>query len=83
VGIVTEYDLLGRIVEGQASLSSSIAEVMFRNVETVHERDDAGSLLELFARNSVGIVVDDDAHLQGILTKMDLVDHLTTAVASS
>jgi CBS domain-containing protein len=32
VGIVTESDLLGKLVEGRASLSSTVAEVMFRNV---------------------------------------------------
>ena len=82
VGIVTESDLLGRLVQGQASLSSAIAEVMFRNVDTIHEHDDAGTLLELFARDEVGIVVDDADHLKGIVTKMDLVEHLTATVGS-
>ncbi|MHC4378987.1 MAG: CBS domain-containing protein, partial [Planctomycetota bacterium] len=35
VGIVTESDLLGRLVEGRATLSSAVAEVMFRTVATV------------------------------------------------
>ncbi|MEM9802697.1 MAG: cystathionine beta-synthase [Planctomycetota bacterium] len=81
VGIVTESDLLARIVDGRAGLESKIAEVMFRNVETVHVDDDANALLDLFAHGSVGVVVDDDQSLVGILTKMDLFDHLTTAVA--
>ena len=80
VGIVTESDLLSLMVEGQASLSSSMAEVMFRNVETVRLNDDATSLLEAFGRNSVGLVVDDRQRLVGILTKMDLVEHLTAPV---
>ncbi len=80
VGIVTESDLLGRIVEGQASLSSSIAEVMFRKIDTVHVNQDAAALLELFAKDEVGLVIDDDTRLVGILTKMDLVDHLTASV---
>ena len=83
VGIVTESDLLGRIVEGQASLSSKVAEVMFRNVDTVNVHDDAGRLLGLFARDEIGVVLDDDEHVVGILTKMDLVDHLTTEVTAS
>jgi len=77
VGIVTESDLLSKMVEGHASLSSAVAEVMFRNVETVHENEDARVLTDLFARHLVGLVVNDDRRLLGIVTKMDLVDHLT------
>jgi cystathionine beta-synthase len=82
-GIVTESDVLGRIVEGQASLASTIAEVMIRKVETVHAEEDASELLMIFARNSVGLIVADDDRLIGIVTKMDLVDHLTAAVNAS
>jgi cystathionine beta-synthase len=77
VGIVTESDLLGKLVEGRASLSSSVAEVMFRKVRTVAESDDAGSLTKLFAEGMVALVVDDAQHLKAIVTKMDLVDYLT------
>ena len=80
VGIVTESDLLGRIVDGHASLDGSVAEVMFRKVHTVHQNDSAKVLLDLFTEG-VGVVVDDADGLVGILTKMDLVDHLTSAVA--
>jgi cystathionine beta-synthase len=76
VGIVTEHDLLGRLVEGHATLSSAVAEVMFRSVNTVHRDQDAGCLLEIFARNEIGLVVDDSGALVGLITKMDLVDTL-------
>ena len=77
VGIVTESDLLSRIVEGNASLASSILEVMFRNVRTVHVNEDANVLTELFGTGNIGIVVDDSKRVLGILTKMDLVERLT------
>ena len=80
IGIITESDLLGRLVEGNANLSSTVAEVMFRNVETVNENEDAGVLTNLFAHGLVGLVVDADNRLKGIVTKMDLVDHLTRSV---
>ena len=80
VGIVTESDLLGKLVEGRASLSSSVAEVMFRKVRTVHESDDAGTLTKLFAEGLVALVVGDEQQLKGIVTKMDLVDFLTRGV---
>ena len=77
VGIVTESDLLARIVEGHASLASAVAEVMFRKVHTLNVNDDAGRLLQVFSRGEVGIVVDDGGHVRGVITKMDLVDNLT------
>lgn len=81
VGIVTEHDLLGKLVEGRASLSSAVAEVMFRTVHTVHRDKDAGCLLEVFARGEIGLVVDDDGTVVGLITKMDLVDFLATKPA--
>jgi cystathionine beta-synthase len=81
VGIVTESDLLAKLVDGRASLSSAVAEVMFRNVKTLTAGEDAGKLLEVFGAGMVGIVVDDSERLLGIVTKMDLVDVLTARTA--
>ncbi|MBK7878724.1 MAG: cystathionine beta-synthase [Planctomycetes bacterium] len=77
VGIVTESDVLGKLVEGRATLASSVAEVMFRKVVTVKPGDDASKLVEIFGKGLVGLVVDDAGTLQGIITKLDLVDLLT------
>ena len=52
------------------------AEVMFRTVNTLHRDRDAGCLLEVFSRNEIGLVVDDEGLLVGLITKMDLVDFL-------
>jgi cystathionine beta-synthase len=81
VGIITESDLLARIVEGNAPLASAVAEVMFRNVNTVHENEDAGRMLSIFAGGEVGVVVNDAKAVLGIITKMDLFDNLTQASA--
>ncbi len=83
VGIVTESDLLARIVDKNAALDAKIAEVMFRNVTTVHKNDSASALMNHFNQGNVGVVVDDDQSLLGILTKMDLFDHLTHAVSQN
>ena len=76
-GIVTESDLLSRLVEGNASLAGAVAEVMFRKVSTLEASDDAGALLEFFARGEVGVVIDAERAVVGIITKMDLVENLT------
>jgi cystathionine beta-synthase len=83
VGILTESDVLEKLVDGRASLTSSVAEVMFRRVTTVNEREDAGKLLDLFTHGLVGLVVDDGGALLGVVTKMDLVDLLTARVDKS
>ncbi|MBL8858761.1 MAG: cystathionine beta-synthase [Planctomycetes bacterium] len=77
VGIVTESDLLMKLVDGRASLSSAVAEVMFRNVTTVKANEDAGKLLEIFGNGLVALVMDEKNALLGVITKMDLVDTLT------
>ncbi len=83
VGILTESDVLEKLVDGRASLTSSVAEVMFRRVTTVNEREDAGKLLDLFTHGLVGLVIDDAGALLGVVTKMDLVDLLTARVDKS
>ena len=83
IGIVTEHDMLSKIVDGKTTLESKVAEVMFRHVETVHVHDDAGKLLDLFAKQYVGVVVEGNDRVVGVLTKMDLVDHLTAAVSAN
>ncbi|MDJ0521693.1 MAG: cystathionine beta-synthase [Planctomycetota bacterium] len=77
VGIVTESDLLRALIDGHATRESAVAEVMFRNVQTVHVDEDAGVLTKLFAKDFVAIVVDDAGAVLGLLSPMDLVDHLT------
>ena len=83
VGIVTESDLLGKLVEGRANLSSAVAEVMFRNVETIDLNADAGGLPEIFAKGMVAVVTDTDQQLHGLISKMDLVEFLTNSVDES
>ncbi len=80
VGIVTESDLLGAIVEGRAQMTTALAEVMFRRVETINHSSPARNLLAVLEHGSVGLVVDDAGHLTGILTKMDMVEHLASPV---
>ena len=82
VGIVTESDILTKMIDGSASLETKVAEVMVRRVDTVRIDDEARTLLDVFAREEVGLVLDADGSLQGIITKMDLVDTLTAPVST-
>ena len=79
MGIVTEADLLQKLVENNATPQSAVAEVMMRHPRTVNANEDAGVLTELFSTGHVALVTNDEGALLGILSKMDLVDHLTRA----
>ena len=76
-GILTETDLLHVIVDGRASNDSSIAEIMERQVATVPMHADSAVLPTIFDRGEVAIVIDDERRVQGLLTKLDLIDYMT------
>jgi cystathionine beta-synthase len=80
VGMIAESDVLSRIVHGNAQLSDVVAEAMMRDPRTVHVDDDASVLTKVFADGLIGVVVDDDHRLRGVITKLDLVDFLTGSV---
>ncbi|MEM8885906.1 MAG: cystathionine beta-synthase [Planctomycetota bacterium] len=80
VGMIAESDVLSRIVHGHTTLEDTVAETMMRNPRTVHVDDDARSLTELFSEGFIGVAVDDHHQLQGVITKLDLVDFLTHSV---
>jgi cystathionine beta-synthase len=80
VGIISETDVLAKLVDGRTALESTAAETMIRDVRTVHLNDDARELTRLFAEGAIGLVVDDESNLEGIITQMDLVDYLTQSV---
>jgi CBS domain containing-hemolysin-like protein len=61
-------------------MSTRVGEVMFRRPDVVTVQQPTSKLLELFAKDEVGIVLDEAGRLAGIVTKMDLVDHITAQV---
>jgi len=80
VGMLAESDVLSRIVHGKAALTDTVAEAMMRDPRKVHVDDDARTLTQVFTDGFIGVVVDDDNMLRGVITKLDLVDLLTSPV---
>ncbi len=76
-GILTESDALRVLVEGNANAKTSIAEVMVRKVSTIAPHAPASELPRIFERGEVALVVDASRTVVGILTKLDLIEHLT------
>ncbi len=75
-GILTESDALRVLVAG-ASANTSSAEVMVRKVSTIAPHAPAAELPRIFERGEVALVVDDQRHVLAIVTKLDLIEHLT------
>ena len=76
-GILTEADALRVLVDGHATATTSIAEVMVRKVSTVAPSAPAAELPRIFERGEVALVVDDERRLLGLITKLDMIEHLT------
>jgi len=76
-GIITETDVLELLVHGR-DRATPLAEVMVRKVSTVAMHDSSGALPEIFERGEVAIVVDEEHKVQALLTKMDLIDFLSS-----
>lgn len=77
VGILTESDALRVLVEGRANPATSIAEVMVRRVSTVAPHAPANELPRIFERGEVALVVDESRTVLGLVTKLDMIEHLT------
>ena len=77
-GILTEYDLLQALVGSKITPSTKVAEVMERRVSTVGLNASAGELPRIFERGEVAIVTDQERHVLGIITKMDLIELLAS-----
>ncbi|MCR9243391.1 MAG: cystathionine beta-synthase [bacterium] len=76
-GILTEADTLRVLVEGQASQDTRVAEAMVRQVATIGLQTPTSELPDIFERGEVALVVDGDRRVRGIVTKLDLIEHLT------
>jgi cystathionine beta-synthase len=76
-GILTEADALRGLVEGHATATTSIAEVMVRKVSTIAPHAPASELPRIFERGEVALVVDDRRRVLGLITKLDMIEHLT------
>ncbi len=76
VGILTESDVLHRLVNGRARVETSVAEVMERRVSTVSMHASSSELPRIFERGEVALVMDEDRKVVALITKMDLIDIL-------
>jgi cystathionine beta-synthase len=83
VGILTEADVLQHLVNGRITPTTAVVELMERSVSTIGMHASAAELPVIFGKGEVAIVVDDARHVKAVITKMDLIDLLSTSQAAS
>jgi cystathionine beta-synthase len=80
-GILDESDLLAAVLADPTAFSRPVSDAMTRTVETVPARARTNALFDVFRRDHVAVVVDDDERFLGLVTRIDLLNHLRRKVA--
>lgn len=75
VGLLDESDLLLRVVDEEHRFTDPVRSAMTAKVETVQCSAPIATLLDTFDRGYVAMVTDGDRFL-GIITRIDLLNHL-------
>ncbi|MFA6230612.1 MAG: pyridoxal-phosphate dependent enzyme [Rhodanobacter sp.] len=79
VGIVDESDVLLHVHADEARFRDSVASAMMTDLQMLAMSDSIESLLPVFARGHVAIVMDGDQFL-GLITRIDLLNYLRRKV---
>ena len=77
-GIVSELDLLNYLVENEGRLDEPLGDLVEGDYATVTPNTRINLLKNIFNDAKVVLVVENDK-LQGLLTKIDLIDYLATS----
>ncbi len=83
VGVIDEFDILLSITEDAAAARRTVGDVMVQDVQTVLPSASVESILPILRNDRVVLVADGGTYF-GLITKMDLIQHLrrTGATAS-
>lgn len=78
-GIITEVDLLNHMIslDHVHTADETIESIMNQNFPTIGPEASLETLMEIFRENNVALIVGPDG-VQGILTKIDILDFLST-----
>ncbi|GMU42418.1 MAG: pyridoxal-phosphate dependent enzyme [Xanthomonadales bacterium] len=75
VGIVDESDVLLKVHNAPGQFQCPVSEAMITTLDAVDMRSDINTLLPLFERGHVAIVMDGERFI-GLITRMDLLNYL-------
>ncbi len=79
LGVVTERDLLNHLLSADHShaRNETIEDVINRDIPLVGPNSALDALADAFSAGSVVVVVDSASQVEGIITKIDLIDFLS------
>ena len=80
IGIIDESDLLLAVTRDPKGFNQPVSAAMVARVETIAPNADITALLPIFAQDRVA-VVEEDGRFFGIITRIDLLNHLRHKVA--
>ena len=76
VGILDESDILLAVTNNADNFQKPVSEFMTTKLSTLPSSATIDQLMPLFSEDKVAIVVDDDENYLGLITKIDLINHL-------
>ncbi|GJL95734.1 MAG: cystathionine beta-synthase [Hyphococcus sp.] len=79
-GLLDEEDLLFAVVRNREKFQDPVKSAMTYRVETVEATQDMQSLLPIFAKGHVAVVLKD-GQFEGLITRTDLLNYLRLQVA--
>jgi cystathionine beta-synthase len=75
VGLIDESDLLLAVFEKALSFENPVSDAMVSTIETIAASEPLRALLPVFDKGYVAVVVDGP-HFLGLITRIDLLNHL-------
>jgi len=76
VGIIDESDILLGVISDADNFRKPVSEFMTRKLSTLPSSAPIDQLIPLFSNDMVAIVVDEQDKYLGLITKIDLINHL-------
>jgi cystathionine beta-synthase len=76
VGILDESDILLAVTSDPDNFTKPCSDFMTTQLDTLPSTASIDELVPLFSQDKVAIVMDDDQQFLGLITKIDLINHL-------
>jgi len=76
VGIIDESDMLLAVTHDESAFQKPVRDFMTSKLETIRPTASVNDLMPIFRADRVAIVVDDDGKFHGLITRIDLINHL-------
>ena len=75
-GIIDESDVLLAVTSNPENFNEPCSKYMTRDLDTLSVSASINDLVPLFSKDKVAIVLDEDDSFLGLITKIDLINHL-------